>query len=141
MTTTFFTFVGDQCGKAKEALDLYTRIFPNSEIKKIIHYAEGEAGGTPALIKYGEFSLNDVNYMVSESNYNHAWSFSPAVSILIKDDSEKLIQSLYEALSADGGMVLMPLDDYQNEGDYGFGKQFGWVQDRYGVNWQFLLTD
>ncbi|RLD20550.1 MAG: hypothetical protein DRI69_06075 [Bacteroidetes bacterium] len=29
----FLTFVGDQCGKAEEAINFYTSIFPNSEIK------------------------------------------------------------------------------------------------------------
>ena len=31
--TTFLTFVSDQCGKAQEAIDFYTSIFPNSKIK------------------------------------------------------------------------------------------------------------
>jgi len=81
--TTFLTFVGDQCGKAEEAIIFYISIFPNSEIKKITKYAEGEAGGTPALIKYGVFTLNGVAYGVSESKYNHAWSFTPAVSLFV----------------------------------------------------------
>ena len=34
-TTTFLTFVGDQCGNAEEAIAFYTSIFPNSEIKSI----------------------------------------------------------------------------------------------------------
>lgn len=56
--TTFLTFVGNQCGKAKEAIRFYTSIFPNSEIKSIVNYKKGEDGGTPELIKYGVFALN-----------------------------------------------------------------------------------
>jgi predicted 3-demethylubiquinone-9 3-methyltransferase (glyoxalase superfamily) len=141
MTTTFLTFVGDQCGKAEEAIKFYTSIFPNSEIKSIVKYAEGEPGGTPALIKYGVFSLNGTEYMVSESNYNHAWSFSPGVSIFVSDHSEELITKLYEALSSNGGQVMVPLDDYNGEGDYGFGKKFGWCADKYGISWQFLVME
>ena len=140
-TTTFLTFVGDQCGKAEEAISFYTSIFPNSEIKSITKYSEGEAGGTPELIKYGVFTLNGTEYMVSESNYNHAWSFSHAVSLLISDDSDKLIQTLFDKLSSDGGQIMVPLDNYKGEGDYGFGKKFGWCQDKYGVSWQFILSD
>jgi len=140
-TTTFLTFVGDQCGKADEAIDFYTSIFPNSEIKSITKYLEGEAGGTPDLIKYGVFTLNGTDYMVSESNYNHAWSFSPAVSLFISDNSEDLIQTLFEKLASNDGQVMVPLDDYKGEGDYGFGKKFGWCQDKYGISWQFLLTE
>ena len=140
-TTTFLTFVGDQCGKAEEAITLYTSLFPNSEIKSITTYAEGEPGGQPELIKYGVFSLNGNEYMVSESSYKHNWSFSPAVSILISDTSENLIQSLYDSLSSNDGQIMVPLDDYKGEGDYGFGKKFGWCEDKYGISWQFLLIE
>ena len=141
ITTTFLTFVGDQCGKAEEAINFYTAIFPNSEIKSITKYADGEPGGTPELIKYGVFSLNGSEYMVSESNYNHSWSFTPAVSILISDNANDLIQSLYDKISSNDGQVMMPLENYKGEGDYGFGEKFGWCQDKFGVSWQFLLTE
>ena len=63
--------------------------------------------------------------MVSESNYNHSWSFSPAVSIFVSENSSDLIQTLFEKLSSNGGQVMVPLDDYKWEGDYGFGEKFG----------------
>jgi uncharacterized glyoxalase superfamily protein PhnB len=34
---------------------------------------------------------------------------------------------------AEHGKVLMPL------GDYGFSKQFGWLNDQFGVSWQLNL--
>ncbi|GEM_PF-4465175 len=37
--------------------------------------------------------------------------------------------------------MMVPLDDYQGEGDYGFGRLFGWCEDKYGVSWQFVLTE
>jgi len=140
-TRTFLTFVGAQCGKAEKAINLYTSIFPNSEVKSITKYAEGEAGGTPELIKFGVFTLNGTEYMVSESNYNHQWSFSPGTSIFVSDSSESLIQTLFDKLSANGGQVMVPLDNYHGEGDYGFGKKFGWCEDPYGISWQFVVTE
>lgn len=137
---TFLTFVGDQCGKGEEAINFYISIFPNSEIKSITKYQAGEAGGTPELIKYGVFTLNDVEYMVSESNYKHAWSFTPGVSIFISDSSDDLIMDLFEKLSSNGGQIMVPLDNYKGEGDYGFGKKFGWCADKYGISWQFVVT-
>lgn len=139
--STFLTFVGDQCGKAEEAINFYTSIFPNSQIKRVIKYAEGEAGGTPELIKHGVFTLNGVDFQVSESNYNHAWSFSPAVSLIINDHSETDIQTLFDKLVGYGGQVMVPLDAYKGEGDYGFGEKFGWCEDKYGVSWQFILSN
>lgn len=140
-TTTFLTFVGDQCGKAEEAINFYTSIFPNSEIKSIKKYSKGEAGGTPELVKYGKFKLNGTDYLVSESNYNHTWSFTHAVSLLISDNSNDVIQTLFEKLSTNGGQVMVPLNSYHGDGDYGFGKKFGWCQDKYGISWQFVLTE
>ena len=138
-TITFLTFVGDQCGKAEEAMKFYTAIFPNSEIKSIIKYSAGEPGGTPELIKYGVFTLNGVEYRVSESNYNHAWSFTPGVSLFVECTSEKEIETLFEALSSNGGQVMIPMDNYGSE-NYGFGKKFGWCADKYGISWQLNLS-
>lgn len=137
-TTTFLTFVGDQCGKAEEAINFYISLFPNSEIKRIEKYPEGEAGGTPELIKHGVFTIDGVEYMVAESNFEHAFTFTPATSIFVECDSEEQMDTLFEKLS-NGGQVFVPLDDY-GEGNYGFGKRFGWCQDKYGISWQLNLS-
>lgn len=44
------------------------------------------------------------------------------------------LDRLWRVLS-DGGRVLMPLDAYPHSPHY------GWVEDRYGVSWQLMLTD
>lgn len=137
-TTTFLTFVGDQCGKAEEAMKFYTTLFPNSEIKSTVKYAEGEAGGTPELVKYGVFTINGVEYRISENNYNHAWSFTPGVSLFVDCDSEAEIQALWDGLSSNGGKTMIPLDNYDSD-NYGLGKKFGWCEDRYGISWQLNL--
>ncbi len=36
---------------------------------------------------------------------------------------------------ADGGTVRMPLQAYP------FSAQYGWIEDRFGINWQLMLTD
>lgn len=137
-TITFLTFVGEQCGKAEEAISFYTTIFPNSEIKSITKYREGEGGGTPELIKYGVFTINNKEYRVSESNYNHKWSFTPGVSIFVDCTSEKEIDTLFDQLSSNEGKIMIPLDNYRSD-NYGFGKKFGWCEDKYGVSWQLNL--
>ena len=139
-TTTFLTFVGAQCGKAKEAIDFYTSLFPNSEVKSIAMYADGDIGGTPELVKYAVFTLDGTEYCISENNYNHAWTITPGVSIFVGCNSEAEIDTLFEKLSSNGGQVMIPLDNYK-EGDYGFGEKFGWCQDKYGVSWQLNLSE
>lgn len=138
-TTTFLTFVGEGCGKAEDAINFYTSIFPNSEIKNIVKYKDGEEGGTVELIKYGVFTLNGVEYIASENNYNHNWSFTPGVSIFVSCSTENEIQNLFDKLLENDGQVMVPLNNYQGKGDYGFGKMFGWVQDKYGISWQLNL--
>jgi predicted 3-demethylubiquinone-9 3-methyltransferase (glyoxalase superfamily) len=86
------------------------------------------------------FILNGVEYMVSESNYDHAWSFTPGVSLFVSCNAEDEIQTLFEELSSNGGQVMVPLDNYHGEGDYGFGKKFGWCEDKYGISWQLNLS-
>lgn len=138
-TTTFLTFVNEQCGKAEEAMNFYISLFPNSKVDKVINFADGEPGGTPELIKYAEFSLNGTPYILSENNYKHAWSFSPGISILVECYSDDEITTLFEQLSSNQGKVLMPLDHY-DLGEYAFGKKFGWCEDRYGISWQVRLA-
>ena len=134
-TTTFFTFVGDQCGKAEEAINFYISLFPNSGIISIEKYAEGEAGGSPDLIKHGVFTINNTEYMVSESNFDHAFSFSPAVSIYVEYDSLEKMEAFFEKLS-EGGQVMVPIDDY----GYSHSQKYGWCEDIFGVSWQFNLA-
>lgn len=40
--TTSLMFVGDQAGKAEEAIMLYTSVFPDSEVVDIERYPAGE---------------------------------------------------------------------------------------------------
>jgi predicted 3-demethylubiquinone-9 3-methyltransferase (glyoxalase superfamily) len=49
-----------------------------------------------------------------------------------KDAIEK-IDDVWEKLS-EGGTVLMPI------GTYPFSERYGWIQDKYGLSWQLILT-
>ena len=71
----------------------------------------------------------------------YAWSCNPGVSLFVDCNSENEIQTLFDALSSNGGQIMVPLDNYAGEGDYGFGKKFGWCEDQYGISWQFNLSE
>ena len=51
-----------------------------------------------------------------------------------EDLARASLDRLWQRLT-DGGIALMPL------GEYPFSAHYGWVQDRYGVSWQLMLTD
>lgn len=118
-------------GKAEEAMKLYTSCFDRSEIVNIARYGANEAGkeGTVFLAK---FSLHGQFFMCIDSNIEHAFTFTPAISLYVKCDTEDEIDRVFTKLSQDG-KVLMPLTTYP------FSEKFGWLEDQYGVSWQLTL--
>ena len=67
-----------------------------------------------------------------DSSVNHAFTFTPSISLFVKCESQVEIERLTEALSSEG-MTLMSLDSYE------FSRRFAWVQDRFGISWQLDL--
>jgi predicted 3-demethylubiquinone-9 3-methyltransferase (glyoxalase superfamily) len=127
-------FVGERCGKAEEAMKLYTSLLPNSAIQKIEKWAEGEPFGVTGQVKAAVFTLAGNEYMVSENPGAHPFTFTPAISIFVECEDEGEITHLHTELSKDG-KEFMPLDNY------GFSKRFTWVEDRFGVSWQLNLAN
>jgi predicted 3-demethylubiquinone-9 3-methyltransferase (glyoxalase superfamily) len=125
---TFLTFQG---GVASSALDLYRDAFDDFELIEVDHYRAGEQG-PEGTIKVARFRLAGSELSCADSPIDHAWGFTPAVSLWIDCDDDTELQRLFDRLS-DGGVVYMPLDDY------GFSSRFGWVGDRFGVTWQLNL--
>lgn len=128
-TNTFLMFVGEQCGKAEEAINFYISLFKDSSIQHIEYFEVNDPRGKEGTVKLSSFTLAGQTYMAIDSSAEHKFGFTPAISIFVNCESEDEIDTLYKNLSVGGG-ALMPL------ADYGFSKKFGWVADKYGVNWQ-----
>ncbi len=120
--------------EAKEAVRFYTSLLPNSEI---IH--EGVIRGTPSGdCDWLSFRLWGHEFQaISAGPY---FKFNPSISFFINFDPSRdpqarsRLDQVWEKLS-EGGTVLMPLDEYP------FSKRFGWIQDKYGLSWQLILSD
>jgi predicted 3-demethylubiquinone-9 3-methyltransferase (glyoxalase superfamily) len=119
-------------GRAREALDFYISVFPQSEIVSVA-YNEPEGPEAERTIQLASFSLNGQMFMCIDSPINHDFTFTPAVSFYVACDSEEEITGYFEKLSA-AGQVLMPLDQYP------FSEKFAWVADKFGVSWQLNLA-
>lgn len=131
--TTSLMFVGDQAGKAEEAINFYTSLFPNSRIISLEHYKDGEHE-PEGSVKMAKFSIGGIEFMALDSHLDHTFNFTPSISLYVVFDSESEIEEVFLALRK-GGTALMPLDNY------GFSRKFGWLNDRYGVSWQLNLSN
>jgi predicted 3-demethylubiquinone-9 3-methyltransferase (glyoxalase superfamily) len=119
-------------GKAEEAMNFYVSLLPGSRIIDIKRYGPGEPGPEGSVMK-ASFSVGDQTILCIDSPVKHAFTFTPAFSLFVECESEEEIRRLYSTF-LEGGTALMGLDNY------GFSRQFAWVNDRYGVSWQMNLT-
>lgn len=114
-------FTKAMAGKAEEAMNLYTSLFPNSSIKAINRYEKGE-GDVEGTVKHGRFSLNGQLFVAMDSSMPHAFSFDEGVSIVVSCDTQEDIDHYWNSLIADGGQESM----------------CGWLKDKFGVSWQIV---
>jgi predicted 3-demethylubiquinone-9 3-methyltransferase (glyoxalase superfamily) len=126
--TTFLMFAG----QAETAMKLYTSLFARSEIVNVVRYGPDEEGAE-GTIRHATFTLGGQQFMCIDSNIEHGFSFTPAISLYVNCEDEEEIDRLFAALAQDGE-VLMPL------ATYAFSEKFGWVADRFGVSWQLDLA-
>jgi len=119
-------------GKAEEAMNFYVSLIPGSEITSIARYGPGQPGPEGSVM-VATFTVAGQAVMCSDSYVKHGFTFTPSVSLFVDCESEEEIRRLATNL-AEGGAELMPL------GNYGFSRQFAWVNDRFGVSWQLNLA-
>ena len=127
MVTTMLMFQG---GVAEKAMNRYVSLFPGSGIGRVERYGPGE--GVEGAIKTARFTLAGREFICFDSPIKHDFTFTPSISIFVDCESEAELTTAFGQL-AEGGQVLMPLDNY------GFSAKFGWVNDSFGVSWQLNL--
>jgi len=120
-----------QNGMGNQALERYSEIFDDYELVQLDLYAEGE--GPTGQVKVADFRALGQRFVCIDSPIPHEWDMTPGVAPFIECDDDSELERLFDAL-ADGGTVYMPL------GEYGFGRRFGWVEDRFGVSWLLNVT-
>lgn len=118
--TPLLMFTGSIAGKAKEAMEAYTRIFPNAQIDMSIPYTKGE-GDQEGFIKHARFTLDGQSFMAMDSSGQHKFGFNEALSLVVSCQTQEEIDHYWQALSA------VPE-----------AEQCGWLKDAYGVSWQIV---
>ena len=105
--------------EALEAAEHYCSIFPNSEIKNVLHYTDA-GPREPGMVLTVDFVLD--GQPVTAINGGPEFTFDEAISLLITCKDQAEVDHYWAALTADGG----------SEGPC------GWLKDRYGLSWQVV---
>lgn len=120
--------------EAKEAAAFYTAAFPDSAITMSTTLHNTPGGDTDVV------SFELAGHAFQAISAGPHVKINPAISFMVNFDpshfglARKHLDDLWATL-AEGGTVLMPLDEYP------FSERYGWVQDKYGVSWQLILSD
>ncbi len=110
--------------QAEEAVNLYTSIFKNSKIVKVVRY--NEAGAAASGIPKGTvmtvaFELEGQKFVAL--NGGPHFTFSPAISFVVNCETQEEVDELWEKLSEGGEK-----------------QRCAWLKDKYGVSWQIVPT-
>ncbi|MBM7553201.1 putative 3-demethylubiquinone-9 3-methyltransferase (glyoxalase superfamily) [Thalassobacillus pellis] len=120
--------------EANEAAQFYTSIFPDSKVTSNTTIHNTPSGDSDFV------SFHIAGYSFMAINGGPHFQFNPSISFFINFDPSKdanarnNLDQLWDKLS-DGGTPLMPLQEYP------FSKRYGWIQDKYGLTWQLILTN
>jgi predicted 3-demethylubiquinone-9 3-methyltransferase (glyoxalase superfamily) len=127
--------------EAKEAAGFYTSVFPDSRIVNTSVLHDTPSGDCDVV----SFELWGQKFMSISAG--PLFKFNPSVSFIVnfdpllfkgssspENEARKKIDEVWKKLS-DGGTILMPIDKYP------FSERYGWVQDKYGLSWQLILTN
>ena len=101
-------------GNAKEAAEFYCTVFSETYI----------TSDTPMVVN---FEASGQKFMCL--NGGPAFKINPSISYFVIFEKVEELDLAWRQLM-EGGTALMPLDAYD------WSAKYGWVQDRFGVNWQ-----
>jgi predicted 3-demethylubiquinone-9 3-methyltransferase (glyoxalase superfamily) len=108
--------------KAEEATKFYVSIFKNSKLGNITRYGEAgaEVSGRPkGSVMTVTFEIEGQEFVAL--NGGPHFKFSEAISLMVKCETQKEIDEMWEKLSQGGEK-----------------GQCGWLKDKYGLSWQIV---
>jgi predicted 3-demethylubiquinone-9 3-methyltransferase (glyoxalase superfamily) len=113
-------------GNAKEAVDYYVSVFPDSKITRTVNYPQTKEEGLADFqldmagkILTIEFELRGNRFLAI--NADSTFKFTEAVSFAVDCEDQKEIDYYWEKLSA------VPESE-----------QCGWCKDKFGLSWQIV---
>lgn len=114
-------FVGDNVGRAREAIDLYTSLFQNSRVGEISAYGPDQSPDKEGSINYGEFFLENQKFTAMDSAHKHNFQFNEAISFYVNCGDQVEIDYFWDSFTKEGSESAC-----------------GWLKDEFGVSWQIV---
>ncbi|MCA0757825.1 VOC family protein [Paenibacillus sp. N4] len=120
--------------EAKEAAEFYCSVFPDSKITSATTLHDTPSGDCDLV------SFNVWGHPFMSISAGPIFKLNPSISFMVNFDpsreknAREMIDEVWNKLS-DGGTALMALDKYP------FSERYGWIQDKFGVSWQLILTN
>lgn len=116
-------FVGNNVGRAEEAINFYTSIFPQSSKGNLAHYPSGMEPDKEGTLMFGEWRIGEQWFSAMDSAHQHNFAFNEGVSFIVYCETQEEIDYYWEKLSASPEA-----------------EQCGWLKDKYGLSWQVVPT-
>ena len=121
--TPTLMFVGEQCGRAEEAVNFYASVFHHAEVGHMLRYGKNDGPDKEGTVKHADVSLEGESFAVMDSAHRHNFTFNEAISFMVRCNTQEEIDYFWSKLSADP----------KNE-------QCGWLKDKFGLSWQIVPT-
>ncbi|MCP1727646.1 putative 3-demethylubiquinone-9 3-methyltransferase (glyoxalase superfamily) [Natronospira proteinivora] len=102
--------------QAEEAAAFYTRVFPNSQVGKIVRKLDGSGEALTVT-----FTLDGRDFVAL--NGGPHFQFNEAVSFQVLCDNQEQLDYYWQRLGEGGDEAA---------------RQCGWLKDRYGLSWQIV---
>ena len=121
--TPTLMFVGEQCGRAEEAINFYASVFHNAKVGHILRYGKDEKPDKEGTIKHAGVALEGESFAVMDSARAHNFTFNEAISFMVHCGTQDEIDYFWAKLSADPRA-----------------EACGWLKDKFGLSWQIVPT-
>jgi len=114
--TPCLMFTGEQCGRAKEALQFYSSVFKTSKTDRILYNDQNKK-----LVQYAQFALLGEKFVVMDSDEPHKFAFTEGISLTIHCETQEEIDYYWNTFTESGEESMC-----------------GWLKDKFGVSWQIM---
>jgi predicted 3-demethylubiquinone-9 3-methyltransferase (glyoxalase superfamily) len=121
--TPTLMFVGEQYGKAEDAINFYGSVFHNTKVGHILRYGAKEEPDRKGTIRHASVELEGQSFAVMDSAREHNFTFNEAISFMVHCSTQEEIDYFWAKLSADRKA-----------------EQCGWLKDKFGLSWQIVPT-